>query len=160
MTCVACKLMETIVRNTMNDYLDDNNLLSVTRSEFAPSVTQYGFRNKHSIVSSLLLSQYNYVNRIKGKEDIDVIFFDFCEAFDAVNHNLLLMKIVAYGFSKFALNWISDFLRDRQQFVNIGSARSKVVSVTWRFHSYSQSWLTLRRRQTHSSAGFSIAETL
>ena len=68
------------------------------------SITQHGFRNKHSTVSSLLLSQYIYVNCIEGKEDIDVIFIDFCKAFDAVNHNQLLMKIRAYGFSKFVLN--------------------------------------------------------
>ena len=73
--------METIVRNTMNDYIDDNNLLSVT---------QHGFGNKHSTVSSVLSIQYNYVNCIEGKEDIDVIFFDFYKALDAMNLDLLL----------------------------------------------------------------------
>ena len=39
------------------------------------------------------------------------------------------MKIRACGLSKFVLYWISDFLRERQQFVKIGSARSQVVSL-------------------------------
>ena len=52
----------------------------------------------------------------------------FCKVFDAVYHDLLLMKIRAYGFSIVFLNWISDCLPERQQFVNMGSARSKVVS--------------------------------
>ena len=76
--------METIVRYTMNDYLDDNNLLSVS---------QHGFRNKHFTVLSLLLSQNNYVNCIEDKEDINVIFFNFFKAFVAVNHNLLLKAL-------------------------------------------------------------------
>ena len=55
--------MEIIVCNTMNNYLADINLLSVSQHDFT----------FHCVIS-LLLSQYNYVNYIEGKEDIDMLF--------------------------------------------------------------------------------------
>ena len=48
LTCVACKIMESILRNAMYDHHVVNSLL-------CPA--QYGFRARQSTVSSLLLTQ-------------------------------------------------------------------------------------------------------
>ena len=58
-----------------------------------------------------------------------MLLFDFAKAFDVVHHNLLLLKLNAYGFSKYTLLWLADFLRDRKQFVCIDGNVSAVYSV-------------------------------
>ena len=120
LTCVACKIMESIVRNAMYDHL-------VVKSLLCPA--QHGFRARRSTVSSLLLTHNEYVNYVEDKSDVDVILFDFAKAFDVVDHNLLLLKLNAYGFSKCTLLWLADFLRDKKKFVCIDGNVSVVCSV-------------------------------
>ena len=120
LTCVACKIMESIVRNAMYDHL-------VVNCQLCPA--QHGFRARRSTVSSLLLTHNEYVNYVEDKSDVDVILFDFAKAFDVVDHNLLLLKLNAYGFSIYTLLWLADFLRDGKQFVCIDGNFSTVCSV-------------------------------
>ena len=120
LTCVACKIMESIVRNAMYDHLVVNSLL-------CPA--QHGFRARRSTVSSLLLTHIEYVNYVEDKADVDVILFDFAKVFDVVDRNLLLLKLNAYGFSKYTLFRLADFLKDRKQFVCIDGNVSAVCSV-------------------------------
>ena len=120
LTCVVSKIMESIVRDAMYSHLKDNNLLNNA---------QHGFRERRSTVSSLLLSYHHYIENIENKSDIDILFFDFAKVFDAVNHDLLLLKLNAYGFSKYLLSWIANFLMDRKQFVCIGTKVSNVKPV-------------------------------
>ena len=58
--------------------------------------------------------------------DVDVIYLDFCKAFDKIPHRRLLKKLEKYGIKGKALNWIKDFLSERQQRVFI-----KGSSSTW-----------------------------
>jgi hypothetical protein len=104
----------------MYKHLDRENLLS--RS-------QHGFRSKCSTTSALLHSNFKYVSYLDNRADVDEILFDFSKAFDVVNHRLLLLKVKAYGFGKFTCSWITDFLTGRQQYVGIGPAVSRLVSV-------------------------------
>lgn len=120
LTCVACKLMESIVRDTMYVHVSDNGLLNAA---------QHGFRAKHSTATSLLASVFEYIQGIESKSNVDIIMFDFAKAFDSVNHDLLLIKLRSYGFGKNIVTWLSDFLYLRQQSVCIGSGLSDCVPV-------------------------------
>ena len=61
---------------------------------------------------------------------VDAIYLDFQKAFDTVPHSRLLMKLENYGVKNNILNWIGDFLSDRQQYVSINGARSSTLPVT------------------------------
>jgi len=50
--------------------------------------------------------------------DIGVrICIDLQNAFDTVNHEILLKKLVRYGIRGAMFDWIQDYLRNRQQYV-------------------------------------------
>ena len=49
---------------------------------------------------------------------------DLSKAFDTINHNLLIAKLSAYGFSKSALKLILSYLTDRWQRTKINTAYS------------------------------------
>ena len=60
----------------------------------------------------------------------DVIYFDFAEAFDSVNHDLILTKLKSlYSIDSFLLQFISKYLSDRKQCVVIGRSTSGELQV-------------------------------
>jgi hypothetical protein len=47
------------------------------------------------------------------------IFLDITKVFDVINHNLLLSKLELYGLRGKMHEWMSSYLKDRTQFVEI-----------------------------------------
>ena len=56
----------------------------------------------------------------KGKS-LGTIFMDLSKAFDTLNHDLLIAKLEAYGFSENSLNYIQSYLRNRLQRTNVNN---------------------------------------
>ena len=67
---------------------------------------------------------------IESKDPVDIIYLDFCKAFDTVPHVRLLKKLEAYGVAGKLLNWIRDFLSNRKQRVRVGDCMSTEKDVT------------------------------
>ena len=58
------------------------------------------------------------------------IFIDFSKAFDTVDHTILITKLEKfYDFSDSAVSWFSDYLEDREQFVQIDSVKSAAQNI-------------------------------
>ena len=68
--------------------------------------------------------EYWKTNLNKGNH-IGAIFMDLCKAFDTLNHNLLIAKLEAYGFSMDSLVFIKDYLSNRFQRCKIGDPISE-----------------------------------
>ena len=62
--------------------------------------------------------------------NLDVIYCDFMKAFDKVPHKSLIYKTNKFGISGNVLGWISSFLNDRTQCVNINNETSASALVT------------------------------
>ncbi len=61
----------------------------------------------------------------------DVIYFDFAKAFDSVNHDIILRKLkMQYNIDGTLLKFISNYLCDRKQCVQISGSRSSMRNVT------------------------------
>ena len=56
----------------------------------------------------------------KGKY-VGAIFMDLSKAFDTINHDLLLAKLKAYGFSHNALAFVLSYLKSRSHRANINN---------------------------------------
>ena len=59
---------------------------------------------------------------------------DLSKEFDTLNHNLLLAKLNAYGFSFNVIKFIQSYLLERFQKVNINSNSAKSVKYYWQCH--------------------------
>ena len=63
-------------------------------------------------------------------DDVDVIYLDFCKAFDKVPHKRLLKKLWGYGIRGKIHTWVKDFLTNRTQQVKVNGSSSEPVKVT------------------------------
>jgi hypothetical protein len=106
LTCIVCKLMETLVRNSLVEYMKKNNLFSNQ---------QYGFISGRSTVLQLIRVLDRWTEILDKGGSIDVIYCDFMKAFDKVPHRRLIEKLEYYGIGDPLLSWIRAFLSNRKQ---------------------------------------------
>ena len=59
-----------------------------------------------------------------------MIRIDLQKAFDTIDHDVLLQKLYAIGFSKHAVNWFQSYLSNRSFLVNLGNNFSQPASVS------------------------------
>ena len=55
---------------------------------------------------------------------MELYLYDLSKAYDCLSHELLIAKLVAYGFSKQSLRLVYSFLKGRKQRVKIGKSVS------------------------------------
>ena len=60
-----------------------------------------------------------------------VIFIDFRKAFDSVNHEVLSYKLQACGFYGNLLQWLTSYLGNSQQFVDLNGVKSKLQDLSY-----------------------------
>ena len=90
-------------------HLEFNNLLTNN---------QHGFRRRRSCEGQLISVIQNWsqiLDQRNTRRHIDAIFLDFSKAFDTVPHKRLLRKLCSMGIKGELLQWIENFLSDRQQ---------------------------------------------
>ena len=71
-----------------------NNKLSIKLS---------GFRKNYSTQYCLTYMLENWKNTLDKGKHVGAVFMDLSKAFDTINHDLLIAKLEAYGFSTNAL---------------------------------------------------------
>ncbi len=88
LTAVACKVMESILRDRIVEHMMTNNL-------FSPK--QFGFISGRSTVLQLLHVLDIWTEVLDSGGAIDAIYCDYMKAFDKVPHRRLVHKLQAYG---------------------------------------------------------------
>ena len=111
LTSIACKLMESIIRDAVLNVLQSNGSLSNK---------QFGFLGGRSTVIQLLQIMDKWPEILHRGGIIDVVYCVFQKAFDTVPHKRLIEVLAYYGFTDPLLSWVKDFLtgRTKQVIVN------------------------------------------
>ena len=116
---ILSKVLERIVAIQLVEYLESNRLLSNN---------QHGFRAKLS-TETALMRVTDEIYRNMDKRKITVLSLcDLSKAFDSINHEMLLQKLVSFNIDIF---WFDDYLKDRTQSVRLGNIESDKVGVTF-----------------------------
>jgi hypothetical protein len=109
------KIMEALVKNQLQGYLFQNNLVSHR---------QYGFRPKHSTADLLATLSQKWSNALDRGEEVRLIALDIKGAFDKVWHNGLCAKLKSKGVTGKLLTWIQSYLSNRSMKVVISGQSS------------------------------------
>ena len=94
-----------------------NHLLNFINKHNIFNQNQFGFRNNHSTFMALIILVENLVDALDNENCAVGIFLDFQEAFDTVDHGILLGKLYCYGIRGIAHEWFVIYLSNRQQSV-------------------------------------------
>lgn len=121
LTCILCKTMEKLIRETILNHLLQNGIISPH---------QHGFVPGKSCITQLLESIDDWTSILEEGGSVDIVYMDFQKAFDSVPHKRLLKKLSACGIGGKILRWVEDFLSERKQTVVINGIRSEERDVT------------------------------
>ena len=94
------KLLETLIKNYIVDFLVRHTLLILS---------QHGFLKARSCLTNMLCFL------IDEGSPADIIYLDFQKAFDKVPHQRLLLKLKAHGIGDGIIDRIGQWLTDRRQ---------------------------------------------
>ena len=76
-TSIACKTLEHILSSQIMHHLESNDIICTI---------QFGFRNKNSCESQLLITVDDFAKALNSKKQVDIGILDFSKTFDRVPH--------------------------------------------------------------------------
>ena len=106
LTSIVYKTMEHILSSQIMHYIESQGIICET---------QFGFRQKHSCETQLLLTIDDFARALDNNNQVDVEILDMSKAFDKVPHERLALKLHHYGIRGSVLTWLQSFLRGRSQ---------------------------------------------
>merc|ERR1711867_265956 len=121
LTSIVCKILESILRDRINDHLMKHDLIADS---------QHGFSSGLSCQTNLLTFFDQIVDNMDRGNTVDVIYLDFSKAFDKVPHSRLIEKVKSLGVNMQTVRWIKHWLQDRKQKVVINGCDSSWANVT------------------------------
>ena len=115
------KFYERHVASQIHENLSKFNLLHKEQS---------GFRQFHSYQTALTKLIDIWLKEMDDVNVTGVSFLDFRKEFDLVNHSILIDKLKCYSFTDSPIQWLSSYLNQRTQSVNLGNAQSSRRNIT------------------------------
>ena len=117
---VFTKILERAVHTMVYAYLQENQLLPNYQS---------GYRPLHSTSTCLT----DVTNRLLPNMDkgqlTGMVFLDLSKAFDTIDHDIMLKKLISIGFSDSAVLWFKAYLTNRSQSVCVNGVVSDPQSI-------------------------------
>ena len=106
LTSVICKLLESIIRDHIMDFLIKHKLINSS---------QHGFLKSKSCLTNLLCFFEEITKWVDEGSPVDIIYLDFQKAFYKVPHQRLIFKLKSHGIGISIINWIEQWLTDRRR---------------------------------------------
>jgi len=88
-------------------------------------VYQYGALKGRSTTHALVDMLHHWSKAMDEGQSVRAVFIDFTKAFDHVDHNVMINKLLAFGMPNAIIRWMCSFLTRRRQRVKIGEVVSE-----------------------------------
>ena len=92
---------------------------------------QHAYKEVTSTITALITCQHHWLKWLDEDADfVGIISFDLSKAFDSVPHDIICEKLKATNLNPYVINWIIDFLIDRNQRVVVDGLQTEYVDIT------------------------------
>ena len=108
-------LIERAVHKQILDHFLNNDLFHHN---------QHGGLPKHSTCTALLQIYDTLLKNAEERKLTATLLLDQTAAYDLLDHKIFLEKLPLYGFGRDSILWVSSYLKDRTQCVQVQSKRS------------------------------------
>ena len=106
--CPFSKLLLKCLRDQLYEYFKNNNFFYKH---------QFGFRENLSTEIALHQIYEDFITGIENKHVTCSVFLDQKKAFDIVDHDILIAKLLCYGIRGLPLQLIGSYLSNRHQYL-------------------------------------------
>jgi hypothetical protein len=115
------KVYEKIMHNQLQNYFLESKLLYSS---------QYGFLPQRSTELAALEILDHVITKMDDNEIPINIYLDLSNAFDTLDHDILINKLDYYGIHGNSLQLMKNYLQNRQQYVNYKDINSELREIT------------------------------
>ena len=115
------RVFEKLVFNQLYEYLDKEKLIHYKQS---------GFKSLHSAVTCLLKSTDDWYANMDKDRVTATVFIELENAFETVDHDILLQKIEKYGVLGLEHVWRSSYLKNRRQLCRVNGVASNMGEIS------------------------------
>lgn len=112
------KILEKIVLRQIIPFIDRMKILPEKQS---------GFRKSHSTCTALVNLFSDLIDAKDEGKYSSLVMLDYSQAFDSMNHNLLVAKMHYYSFSEKTIEWVRSYLQNRVQITKVGNETSAAL---------------------------------
>ena len=116
---IYSKMIEKLMASRLNTFLDLHSIIYPN---------QFGFRAGSSTTHALI--SITIKKTIEEKKYGCGIFIDLRQAFDTVNHDILLQKLEHYGVRNKVFSWFKSYSSGRKQYVLLNGVDSDTKNLT------------------------------
>ena len=121
--CSITKIFERLI-------LDRINAIEEMEHCDLTGASQHGFKKHHSTESAGVEIQTKIAQRCDKDEFVTVTSIDLTAAFDVINHDLIIKRLVDTGLPKIITNVIKEWLEGRSFYCEINNATSELKDIT------------------------------
>ena len=113
------KIYQNLICARLDLYLKSNNILCTNQFDFC----------KNSNTSDAIIEFLdNVYSSLDSKES--TMSVDFSKAFNSVNHNILMSKLLHNGVRGVMQLWFESYLSNRKQYVSVNNCSSSMSNIT------------------------------
>ena len=91
---------------------------------------QFAFRPTGSTTAALVYVLHHITRMLEDNAYVRCLFIDYSRAFDTINHDLLIRKLISLELPSFVVRWVANFLTGRTQAVSSDGKLSSWLPIT------------------------------
>lgn len=105
------------------------NVLISRISEHILPISQFGFRKHNATISAHIKAANDIIPAVDSDNITILTLVDYTKAFDSMNHQMLLAKLMLFGFDSDSRELLASFLTSRTQKVHTNNWCSSEIEI-------------------------------